>query len=319
MSQITRTYSFTDGTTAYGSQVETEVQNIVTAWNNHDSASSSWTSLGVIGNGSVGGAFVVTGATTLSAALTVGTTLGVTGNTTLSGTLALTGAATLSGVLKLPDGSFAAPSLTFSGDTDTGIFRNGSDDFFLVAGGANTLRVNTSGLIMQNNLQIQGGAAGSASAPDFSFNSDSNTGMYRIGADNLGMSAGGTKVIDMTSTTVTIPVTLALSTALAAASGGTGTTTKLIRTGTYTGNGATQDIAHGMGTTPDCIIIADNTTNNNVPELWITGMSTTSHDFNGVRQTNAITAVGATNFSLGANNAVNQNTVTYSWIAIKAQ
>ena len=42
MSQITRSYTFTDGTTAYGSQVESEISNIVTVWNAHDNGSSSW-------------------------------------------------------------------------------------------------------------------------------------------------------------------------------------------------------------------------------------------------------------------------------------
>ncbi len=43
MAQITRTYTFTDGTTAYGSQVESEVANIVNTWNNHDSGATAWT------------------------------------------------------------------------------------------------------------------------------------------------------------------------------------------------------------------------------------------------------------------------------------
>lgn len=45
MSSITRTYTFTDGTTAYGSQVESEVSNIVTTWNNHNSGTSRWTTV----------------------------------------------------------------------------------------------------------------------------------------------------------------------------------------------------------------------------------------------------------------------------------
>lgn len=45
MSQITRTYTFVDGQTAYGSQVESEVGNIVTTFNNHDNGVSSWTKI----------------------------------------------------------------------------------------------------------------------------------------------------------------------------------------------------------------------------------------------------------------------------------
>lgn len=45
MATITRTYTFTDGSIAYGSQVESEVSNIVTTWNNHDGGTSTWTNV----------------------------------------------------------------------------------------------------------------------------------------------------------------------------------------------------------------------------------------------------------------------------------
>ena len=43
MATISRTYTFSDGTTAYGSQVETEIDTISDAHNNHDSGASRWT------------------------------------------------------------------------------------------------------------------------------------------------------------------------------------------------------------------------------------------------------------------------------------
>lgn len=43
MSSISRTYTFTDGTAAYGSQVESEISNIVNTWNSHDAGTSVWT------------------------------------------------------------------------------------------------------------------------------------------------------------------------------------------------------------------------------------------------------------------------------------
>lgn len=45
MSVITRQYTFTDGTTAYGSEVETEVGQIVTTLNALDNATSTWTNV----------------------------------------------------------------------------------------------------------------------------------------------------------------------------------------------------------------------------------------------------------------------------------
>jgi len=47
MSLITRTYHFTDGTVAYGSQVESEIANIVNTINSLDAASTTWTNVKV--------------------------------------------------------------------------------------------------------------------------------------------------------------------------------------------------------------------------------------------------------------------------------
>jgi len=41
------------------------------------------------------------------------------------------------------------------------------------------------------------GGNGTASLPYYSFSADPNTGIYRIGADNLGISAGGSKIVDI--------------------------------------------------------------------------------------------------------------------------
>lgn len=49
---------------------------------------------------------------------------------------------------------------------------------------------------------------GSASAPSYSFASDSNTGIYRIGADNIGVTANGAKVLDISTTGLAITGTL---------------------------------------------------------------------------------------------------------------
>lgn len=49
---------------------------------------------------------------------------------------------------------------------------------------------------------------GSAASPSVTFASDTNTGVYRIGADNLGISVGGTKIVDVASTGATVTGTL---------------------------------------------------------------------------------------------------------------
>lgn len=47
MSIITRTYTFTDGTVAYGSQVDAEISNITNTLNSLDSAGTTWTNVKV--------------------------------------------------------------------------------------------------------------------------------------------------------------------------------------------------------------------------------------------------------------------------------
>lgn len=88
ISLITRTYTFTDGTTAYGSQVNSEINNIVNTLNNLDAASLSWDNVKVItltlaGNANAN-SFKITG---LAAATTSGDALsygGVLNGTTLT-------------------------------------------------------------------------------------------------------------------------------------------------------------------------------------------------------------------------------------------
>ena len=48
------------------------------------------------------------------------------------------------------------------------------------------------------------GANGSAANPSFAFNSDQNTGIYRIGVDNIGVAANGAKVLDIATTGLTV-------------------------------------------------------------------------------------------------------------------
>ena len=61
------------------------------------------------------------------------------------GTLAVSGTATLAGILSMSDGSAGAPSITNTGDTNTGLFFAASDEIGISIGGAEKLRVNSSG------------------------------------------------------------------------------------------------------------------------------------------------------------------------------
>lgn len=64
-------------------------------------------------------------------------------------------------------------------------------------------------------------ASGTISAPGVSFNGDTNTGLYRIGADNIGLVCGATLAQSWTTSGVVITAgTITGCTTIAAASGG---------------------------------------------------------------------------------------------------
>lgn len=88
-----------------------------------------------------------------------------------------------------PSGSATAPALSYSADTNTGMYRIGADDLGFTTGG--TLRFDISTTAFTGTLPWQG-QDGTAAAPAFSFSADTDTGLYRIGANNLGVATGGT-------------------------------------------------------------------------------------------------------------------------------
>ncbi len=90
-------------------------------------------------------------------------------------------------------GSSSAPSLTFSGDTNTGFFDSGSNDVIgIAAEGTNIFNLSSAGMVSP----VTGGAnmtsaAGTAAAPTYSFSGDAGTGWFRPLASTLAASTGG--------------------------------------------------------------------------------------------------------------------------------
>lgn len=93
--------------------------------------------------------------------------------------------------LFIRDGSAASPSLSFGNDQDTGIYLGGVNTLVISAAGSNALIVSDIEVTCGTGrvLQIQDGSAGS---PGIRFNSDQDTGLYRIGANHFGFSTAGT-------------------------------------------------------------------------------------------------------------------------------
>ncbi|HCB22413.1 TPA: hypothetical protein DEP06_01215, partial [Candidatus Daviesbacteria bacterium] len=89
------------------------------------------------------------GLTNSKVTVTAGTNLSGGGDVSLGGsvTLSLASSPSISGVIQLADGTAAAPSLTFTNDTDTGLYRIGSNSIGLITGGSATsgITINSSG------------------------------------------------------------------------------------------------------------------------------------------------------------------------------
>jgi hypothetical protein len=94
-------------------------------------------------------------------------------------------------------GTAASPEYGFTSDPDNGMYLVGANAIGFSAGGTLRAQVDASGVTVSSGvLFLQDGAVG---APGLSFSNDSNTGLYRIGADDLGFSTGGTLRAEITS------------------------------------------------------------------------------------------------------------------------
>lgn len=96
--------------------------------------------------------------------------------------------------LTISDGTVALPAYAFSGDLDSGVYRIGANNIGIGVAGAKVLDVSTTGLGVVGTILNGDGAVG---APAFSYTADTNSGWYRIGADNLGAAVNGAKVLDV--------------------------------------------------------------------------------------------------------------------------
>ena len=90
-----------------------------------------------------------------------------------------------------PSGTAAVPSVTFDQSTGTGLYLVSSNVLGIATSGVQQLTVDSSG-----NVSITGSvssAAGTAAVPTFSFTTDSNTGIYSPGANQLSITTDGTE------------------------------------------------------------------------------------------------------------------------------
>ena len=93
-------------------------------------------------------------------------------------------------------GSAASPSMSFSGDSNTGFYNTAADQIGVATNGAQIFNFSSGGLTSPT---TGGGtmttANGTASAPTFSFTGDEDTGWYRPAADTLAAATGGAEQV----------------------------------------------------------------------------------------------------------------------------
>ena len=141
------------------------------------------------------------GAAFVNATLTAGTGISISngaGSITINAT---------DGNITLDDGTAAAPSLNFTNEPTTGLFRASANVMGFAVNGTSRATMTTTGLTVAGTITPTGSvhaAAGSVGNPSLAFNSDQDTGLFSIGANNIGVAVGGAKVLDVASTGLTV-------------------------------------------------------------------------------------------------------------------
>lgn len=119
------------------------------------------------------------------------------------------------GQISLQDGTAAAPSLFFTSDTDTGLYRPATNTLGVAVGGAQVAYFDANGITTVGaGATIDGSvhaANGNANNPSLSFTSDDNTGFFRHQPDEIGITLGGTQTGTLTSALATLTSKLLVS------------------------------------------------------------------------------------------------------------
>jgi hypothetical protein len=91
-------------------------------------------------------------------------------------------------VLLFPDGAVGAPAISFTSDTNTGIYRSGADAMGVATNGTLRLTVDNNGIYPTKQIYE---VDGSATFPAYSFANDTDCGLYRAGTNQVALGANG--------------------------------------------------------------------------------------------------------------------------------
>jgi hypothetical protein len=133
-------------------------------------------------------------------------------------------APTVTGPILNTNGSAAAPSYTFTGDTGTGVYRVSANTLGLSSNGTAVVSINTAGAY---------NVGGSSASPSWTFTSDSDTGMYNSGVNQIGFAAGGSLRAAIGTSGVSVPAGFGIE------SGGGGYIKWYVFTGTLSSGAST--------------------------------------------------------------------------------
>jgi hypothetical protein len=128
----------------------------------------------------------------VNGALDVSGTALVTGVLTTTAATVFNGGFAAGGVGTFADGSNSAPSLTNTGDLNTGLYFPAADEVGLTVGGTQRLNVSATGIDVTGAVVA---AAGTALLPSITTTGDLNTGMWFPAADTIAFSEFGIEVL----------------------------------------------------------------------------------------------------------------------------
>lgn len=107
----------------------------------------------------------------------------------------------------LVNGNAGSPSLNFGSETNTGVYRPGAGRFGISILGNLVLDVDANGINVTgavNSTTKLVTASGTAAAPSITFTGDTDTGIYRTGANGVGVAANGAQVARFETTGLTV-------------------------------------------------------------------------------------------------------------------